>query len=70
MSPPITHRPTDEHMSLPTWRVRQLQDIEHAARLVAELIDETKRRALDDPGIWKALADEAASLLEQALGDD
>jgi hypothetical protein len=31
-------RPDDEHMSVPTWRMKQLQDIEHAAREAVELI--------------------------------
>jgi hypothetical protein len=34
-------RGDDEHMSVPTWRMRQLQDIEQAALEVVELIGAT-----------------------------
>jgi hypothetical protein len=27
-------RPDDEHMNVPVWRMKQLQDVEHAAREV------------------------------------
>jgi|HubBroStandDraft_3_1064219.scaffolds.fasta_scaffold598517_2 hypothetical protein len=35
-------RGDDEHMSVPTWRMRQLQDIEQAALEVVELIGQTE----------------------------
>jgi hypothetical protein len=34
------HRPDDEHVSVPTWRMRQLQAIEDAARESVEMIRE------------------------------
>jgi hypothetical protein len=35
-------RGDDEHMSVPTWRMRQLQDIEQAALEVVEMIGQTE----------------------------
>jgi hypothetical protein len=35
-------RADDEHMSVPTWRMRQLQDIEQAALEVVEMIGQTE----------------------------
>jgi hypothetical protein len=38
-------------MSVPVWRMKQLQDIEHAAREVVE----TWREAGSIPGEWSAI---------------
>jgi hypothetical protein len=57
----------DEHMNVPTWRMRQLQDVEHEARQIVELISTTsphERTRLAD------LAIEARDRLAEALGDD
>jgi hypothetical protein len=40
-------RGDDEHMTLPTWRVRQLQDIEDAAREAVELVLPSKQGRTD-----------------------
>jgi hypothetical protein len=67
MSPGLGHRPTDEHMSVPTWRLRQLQDVEQAAREVVELA----RGRLDGlPLEARAFIVELRAILEDALGDD
>ena len=57
-------RADDEHYSVPTWRLRQLQDIEHAARQCVELIKQggTRERS--------ALVTVIDGLLTEALGDD
>lgn len=54
----MTHRADDEHMNLPTWRVRQLQDIEHAARevVVSQRDLPSLRVAIDK--LAEALADD------------
>ena len=51
-------RGDDEHMNVPTWRMRQLQDIEHAAREVV-LVQR------DLPSLRVAI-----DKLEEALSDD
>ena len=51
----------DEHMTLPTWRVRQLQDIEDAAREAIEILSEKRRNGTDEQAI------EVKALLEDAL---
>jgi hypothetical protein len=56
-------RGDDEHMNVPTWRMRQLQDIEHAARESVELI----AAALAPERT--SLVCEVRDLLETALGD-
>jgi hypothetical protein len=60
------HRADDEHMNLPTWRVRQLQDIEHAAREVVEVYRK------DMPRLRGSSLDERAAMdrLTEALGED
>jgi hypothetical protein len=55
----------DEHMTLPTWRVRQLQSIEDAARETVELIRETKPQ---DRQRRADLVAEVQALLEDAIG--
>jgi hypothetical protein len=53
----------DEHMTLPTYRVRQLQDIEDAATEAVELIntqEQDKRRSF-------AVLAEVRALLTEAL---
>jgi hypothetical protein len=54
----------DEHMTLPTWRVRQLQDIEGAATEAVELIAETSPH---DRSRLADLTAEVRALLENAL---
>jgi hypothetical protein len=54
-------RPDDEHMRVPTWRLKQLQDIEHAARTAVELLDE---QPPDAP-----LVATVRDLLSEALGE-
>ena len=58
-------RGDDEHMSVPTWRMRQLQDIEQAARVAVELIAAA-------PVKWPeaSLVASVRDLLTDALGDD
>ncbi len=57
----------DEHMTLPTWRVRELQDVEHAALEIRELIRAVPRieriRRAD-------LVDEISALLDDAVFDE
>jgi hypothetical protein len=66
MMPGLGHRPTDEHYSVPTWRMRQLQDTEHAARVVVELA----RASLDSFGPEaRAIFVEIRDTLAEALGD-
>ena len=57
----------DEHMTLPTWRWRQLRDVEDAAREVRELIAQTPRTER----IRRAdLVDEIKALLDDAVVDE
>lgn len=62
MSPGLHHRPDDEHMNVPTWRMRQLQDIEHAALAVLEAWGQG---GFVPPGLNHALIE-----LRDRLGDD
>jgi hypothetical protein len=66
------HRPDDEHFSVPTWRMRQLQDIEDAARQCVELIRQTRPllRAADDLASWNVLVVQVRDLLSEALDED
>ena len=57
----------DEHLSVPTWRMRQLQDIEHAARECVELLPKVMHDA--DPAQAAQLA-VVYDLLHEALGND
>jgi hypothetical protein len=52
-------RADDEHMSVPTWRMRQLQDIEQAALEVVEMIGQTEyeKRSESERGISALLSD-------------
>lgn len=59
--PRLDHRPRDEYMSVPTWRVRQLQLIEDAARESVELI------AQASPAERSGLVCEVRDLLSDAL---
>jgi hypothetical protein len=58
-------RGDDEHMNVPTWRMRQLQNIEQAARQAVELINVA-------PVKWPeaSLVATVRDLLVEALGDD
>ena len=67
-------RGDDEHMSVPTWRMRQLQDIEHAAQAtVIALADHDRewadRHVSKRPHVPEALRD-AVDGLADALGND
>jgi hypothetical protein len=53
-------RADDEHMAVPVWRMRQLQDIEDAAREAVELIATT-------PSHDQHVAGKVKTLLEDAL---
>ena len=55
----------DEHMNVPTWRMKQLQDIEHAARQAVELINLTPT-----PLRNSNLAIEIRDALVEALKED
>lgn len=59
----MSPRPDDEHMSVPVWRMRQLQDVEHAARECVELL-KTGR------GTHGAIERKVLDLLTEALSDD
>ena len=56
-------RADDEHMNVPTWRMRQLQDIEHAARSAVELIAEAPAPERT------SLVREVRDLLDEVLED-
>ena len=58
----MTARRHDEHMALPTWRVRQLQAIEDAAHEAVEILSEKRRNGADEQAV------EVKALLEDALG--
>lgn len=62
-------RGDDEHMSVPTWRMRQLQNVEQAARVVVELSRGALRESTRDAEHW-ALFIEICDVLGEALGDD
>ena len=61
----MSPRGDDEHMNVPTWRMRQLQDIEHAAREVIEAW------RTDVPRVRGSTLEERAAMdrLTEALGD-
>jgi hypothetical protein len=67
MSPGLHHRPDDEFMSVPVWRMRQLQDVEHAAREAVEL---ATRAQASGPRSPRHVLVEVKALLEDALGDE
>ena len=52
----------DEHASVPTWRLRQLQLIEDAAREAVEILAKRRRN-----GVFEQQAIEVKALLEDAL---
>ena len=54
-------RGDDEHMNVPTWRMRQLQDIEQAALEVVEMIGQTEYDKRSE------LAREVSALLSDAI---
>ena len=60
-------RGDDEHLNVPVWRMRQLQDVEQAARECVELVRAT---APSERTTLANLATEMRELLEDALGDD
>lgn len=62
----------DEHFNVPVWRMRQLQDIEDAARQCIELIAQTRPalRAAEDLPSWDLLVGEIRDLLQEAIGDE
>lgn len=66
MSPSLQHRPDDEHMAVPVWRMRQLQDVEHAAREAVEL---ARGVQASGPRSARHVLVEVKALLEDALGD-
>jgi hypothetical protein len=63
----LHHRPDDEHMTVPVWRMRQLQNVEQAAREVVEVCRTASFSPAGEPGRFAA---EIRGLLEDALGDD
>jgi hypothetical protein len=67
MSPGLHHRPTDEHMTVPVWRMKQLQDVEQAAREAVELAAHAQASGPRSP---RHVLVEVKALLEDALGDE
>jgi hypothetical protein len=53
-------------MAVPVWRMRQLQDVEQAAREVVELIRATSFSPAGEAGRFAA---EVKGILDDALGD-
>jgi hypothetical protein len=54
-------------MTVPVWRMRQLQNVEQAAREVVEVCRTASFSPAGEPGRFAA---EIRGLLEDALGDD
>jgi hypothetical protein len=57
-------RADDEHMSVPVWRMKQLQDIEHAAREAVETLTVAVRRPDQDRERSALLCDARDGLVE------
>lgn len=60
------HR-NDEFMSVPVWRMKQLQDVEQAAREAVELAGGVQ---MTGPRAARHVLVEVKALLEDALADD